>query len=219
MKNQTSLMKIKAKQLIIQGTRMFIPKKLLTLLLTGCLSVSAVAAEDPATAQSLADACAGCHGTDGNSHGPATPTLAGISVDYFKDNMASFKEQDGRYSTIMGRIARGYSEAEIALMAEYFSRQTFIAGNQPFDPKLAKKGGKLHRKYCEKCHEDGGRSTEDDTGILAGQWMDYLRYTLDDINNGRRPISRKMKKKLSKLEKSKGPEALEALINYYGSQK
>ncbi len=198
---------------------MKIIQNILTLLLIGAMSVTANSYAATATARDLAATCAGCHGTDGNSHGPATPSLAGMSVDYFKDNMASFKQQDGRFSTIMGRIARGFSEAEIALMADYFSKQPFIARTQKYDPKLARKGARLHRKYCEKCHEDGGRYTEDDTGILAGQWMAYLRYTLDDINNRRRQISRKMKKKLSKLAKNKGPEAIEALINYYGSQK
>ncbi len=194
-------------------------KKLLALLIIGGMSVSANSLAETATAQALANTCAGCHGTDGSSNGPATPSLAGMSVDYFKDAMADYKAKDGRFSTIMGRIAKGYSEEEIALMADYFSKQTFVRKEQKFDPKLAKQGGKLHRKYCEKCHEDGGRSSEDDAGILAGQWMDYLHYTMDDFKNGRRDMPKKMKKKVSKLEKDKGPEALEALINYYGSQK
>lgn len=198
---------------------MKVNKKLLTLLIIGGMSVSANSMAETTTAQALANTCAGCHGTDGSSNGPATPSLAGISVDYFKDAMADYKAKDGRYSTIMSRIAKGYSEKEIALMADYFSKQIFVRKEQQFDPKLAKQGGKLHRKYCEKCHEDGGRSSEDDAGILAGQWMDYLHYTMDDFKNGRRDIPKKMKKKVSKLEKDKGPEALEALINYYGSQK
>ncbi len=198
---------------------MKLTKKVLTLVVLGGLSVSGNSLAEMPTAQALANTCAGCHGTDGSSNGPATPSLAGISVDYFKDAMESYQEKDGRFSTIMGRIAKGYTKEEIALMADYFSRQTMVRKEQKFDAKLAKQGAKHHKKYCEKCHEDGGRSSEDDAGILAGQWMEYLHYTMDDFTNGRRDMPKKMKKRVSKLEKKHGPEALEALINYYGSQK
>ena len=37
--------------------------------------------------------------------------------------------------------------------------------NQP-DAKLAEKGAKLHDKYCEKCHSEGGKIIE---GIFKGE--------------------------------------------------
>ena len=43
------------------------------------------------TASMLADTCAGCHGTDGASVGPATPNIAGLSETYFTDTMLAFK--------------------------------------------------------------------------------------------------------------------------------
>ncbi len=194
-------------------------KKVLTAIVLGGLAISGNSWAGTASAQALANTCAGCHGTDGNSVGPATPTLAGISAEYFKEAMEDYQNADGRAATIMKRIAKGYSEEEIALMADYFASQKMQRRDQQFDKKMAKAGAKLHKKYCEKCHEDGGRSSEDDAGILAGQWMQYLQFTMDDFVSGKREMTKKMKKKVKKMEKDKGPEAVTQLIHFYGSQK
>lgn len=169
------------------------------------------------SATMLANTCAGCHGTNGSSAGPASPTIAGISMDYFIETMEAYQSGE-RPSTIMGRIAKGYSEKEIELMANYFSKQPFVRQPQEYDAKQAKLGKKLHKKYCEKCHEDGGRSSEDDAGILAGQWQAYLRFNLQDFTSGKRPMEKKMKKRLDKVAKAHGQTGIDALINYYASQ-
>ncbi len=188
------------------------------LILGGSLLAGVAMAETP-SATMLANTCAGCHGTGGVSHGPATPTIAGVSEEYFKEVMEAYKNGDRR-STIMGRIAKGYTEEEIALLAGYFAKQKFVpAKGQKYDPKLAKKGAKLHDKYCEKCHADGGTSVEDDAGILAGQWKPYLKYTLSDFLAGKSEMPKKMRKKLKKLHEKKGDAGIEALLNYYASKK
>lgn len=194
-------------------------KKVLALVVLGGLSVSGNSLAGTASAVDLANTCAGCHGTDGSSVGPATPSLAGISPAYFKEAMLNYKDPEGRASTIMARIAKGYTEEEINLMAGYFSKQKMVRKDQKFDAAQAKEGAKLHKKYCEKCHEDGGRSAEDDAGILAGQWMEYLEFTMDDFTSGKREMTKKMKKKVEKLQADKGDKALSDLIHYYGSQK
>jgi sulfide dehydrogenase cytochrome subunit len=167
----------------------------------------------------LAYTCAGCHGTNGNSNGPATPSLAGASRDYLVEVMQQYRAGE-RASTIMGRIARGYSDEEIRAMAGFFSKQEFEpAKNQPFDADQVEKGARLHHKYCEKCHGKGGASAEDDAGILAGQWTPYLRYTLDDMRTGKSPLSKKMKKKLEKLHQKSGDAGIEQLLDFYASRK
>ncbi|MEN8166545.1 MAG: c-type cytochrome [Pseudomonadota bacterium] len=170
-----------------------------------------------ASATMLSNTCAGCHGTYGASSGPATPSLGGISNDYFIETMQGFASGDIK-STIMGRIAKGYSEEEIVAMAGYFSKQKFVPAKQPFDAAKAKKGAKLHDKYCEKCHAEGGSTAEDDSGILAGQLVPYLQYTLADYKVGDREMSKKMKKKVNKLLKKEGDAGIDALMNYYASQ-
>jgi len=180
------------------------------------LATSGGAIAGGASAVMLADTCSGCHGTDGASGGPATPTIAGISNDYFIEIMQGFASGDIP-STIMGRIAKGYTDEETAAMAKYFSAMKFTKAKQDFDAKLAKKGGKLHDKYCEKCHAEGGSSAEDDSGILNGQWGPYVHWTLVDFMDGKREAPKKMKKKLAKLHKKEGDAGIKALLEYYKS--
>ena len=188
-----------------------------SLLLLCCLSMFNIANADTPSASMLANTCAGCHGTNGSSVGPASPTIAGISHDYFIETMEAYKKGE-RPSTIMTRIAKGYTDEEINLMAGFFSKQKFVRQSQRFDSKKAQTGKKLHKKYCEKCHEKGGRSSEDDAGILAGQWEPYLRFTMQDFTSGNRKMEKKMQKKMQALDKSHGDKGVDALIHFYASQ-
>jgi cytochrome subunit of sulfide dehydrogenase len=166
----------------------------------------------------LSNTCAGCHGTDGASVGPASPSIAGLSKEYFKEVMKGFKE--GKVpATIMDRIAKGYDDAEFAKMADFFAAKPFVKAKQESDKALADKGAKLHEKYCEKCHADGGTSAADDSGILAGQWKPYLHFTLEDYKSGKREATKKMAKKMEEMASKEGDAGYEALINFYASQK
>lgn len=197
-------------------------KALLAVGLSVVLSSSVLAADPKlmtgASAVMLANTCAGCHGTNGASVGPATPIIAGLSKDYFVETMEGFKEGEIP-STIMGRIAKGYSEEEFKQMADYFGNKPFIYAKQTFDNSSADKGAKLHDKYCEKCHSEGGKSAEDDSGVLAGQWVPYLDWTLADVINGDREAPKKMKKALSRLVKKEGDKGVAALLDYYARHK
>ena len=186
--------------------------------LTSGMLLSGAATASGASADALGYTCAGCHGFNGSSTGPATPNLAGASQEYVTEVMKGYK--DGSItSTIMGRIAKGYSDEQFALMGEFFAKQKLTKPKQKFDAKLAKKGAKLHDKYCEKCHEDGGSSAEDDSGILAGQWVPYLKYTFVDYHGDGREMGKKMKKKMKKLNKKEGDAGIEALLNFYAEAK
>ena len=76
----------------------------------------------PLGARSLAANCAACHGTNGNSAGGAIPGLAGMNKEYFLNQLKAFKEGK-REATVMHQIARGYSDAEMAVLGDYFSAQ------------------------------------------------------------------------------------------------
>jgi len=191
---------------------------LISLALGSGLALNASAVAATASAEMLAYTCAGCHGTDGSSNGPGIPTIAGASEEYLNEIMMAYRNGE-RASTIMERIAKGYSDEEIKAMSAFFAKQPFKVFPQEHDPKLAKAGAKLHKKYCEKCHAEGGTSAEDDSGILAGQWMPYLEYTMADYQSGRLTPTKKMKKKMEKLEKKEGAEGYKKLIHFYGSAK
>lgn len=123
------------------------------------------------------------------------------------------------YSTIMGRIAKGYTADEIQLMADFYAGKTYVAANQMADASMVKKGAKLHDKYCEKCHSEGGTLKDDDAGILAGQWKPYLEWQIADVQAGKRDTGKKMKKKLNKLIEKEGDAGVQAVLHYYASQK
>ncbi len=179
------------------------------------LALSGVALATP-SGEMLGNTCAGCHGTKGNTNGPATPGLAGISVEYFVDAMKAY-QTGTRPATVMGRIAKGYTEEEIKAMADYFAGQKYRPLAQKPDKALAATGKKLHTTSCEKCHERGGRSNEEAT-ILAGQPIPYLQWTMDDFTSGKREMPKKMKTKMEEVHKAKGDEAYKALVHFYGSQ-
>ena len=68
----------------------------------------------------LSMSCAGCHGTDGKSPG-AMPSLYGKSAKYIESSLLSFLHGK-RQGTVMNRIAKGYSEEDIKLIAEHFQK-------------------------------------------------------------------------------------------------
>ena len=172
-----------------------------------------------ASAGMLADTCAGCHGTDGASGGPATPTIAGMSEDYLVETMKAYKSGD-RWSTIMGRIAKGYTDEEIMAMSQHYAALPYKGQTQVKMDAKAKAGQKLHDKYCEKCHENGASEVEDDSGLMAGQWMPYVHWTLDDYVAGRNtPTEKKMAKAMKKMLDEHGPSSIEKLVHFYGSRK
>lgn len=193
-----------------------------------------------ASIEMLTGACVACHGPSGASVGPATPSLAGLPAVYFIGAMLSYKHgQDldaaeaeaasdpeledvevfARHGTIMDRIASGYTLDEIKAMAHYFADKPVFLATQEFDAELASTGEALHSDNCEKCHEEGGRSTVDDMVPLAGQWKHYLQYSLADFHGGARGMPKKMKSRLEEVMETEGEGGLAALINYYASQR
>ena len=168
--------------------------------------------------QTLAEPCAGCHGTDGTSVGGA-PTIANLTVDYFVLVMKEYAEGK-RASTVMARIAKGYTETEFKAMAMYFDKKSFGRSTQKFDAALAEKGKALQTKYCENCHEKEGRKS-DGIGVLAGQRLDYLVYAVEDFKSGKRSLEmdKRKKQKMDELFKDHGDAGFKAVLNFYASQK
>jgi sulfide dehydrogenase cytochrome subunit len=79
-------------------------------------------AQENAAARSLAATCANCHGTDGRSVAKEMASLAGLPKDYLVSQMKAFRD-GARAATVMPQIAKGYSDAQIELVADYLSRR------------------------------------------------------------------------------------------------
>lgn len=194
-------------------------------LLAGLLSLGMTS---PATADLLdaLEQCYNCHGHKGQSVTPEMPIIAGYSVTYITDTMTEYRHSErpcheARYvsgphkgqTDDMCSIARKLSRTETETIAEHLTKEPFITAKQEFDAERAKEGKKLHNRMCEKCHEDGGSSPDDDNGILAGQWTQYVRHQMEEFDTGRRSMVKKMKKQFDKLDLND----IEDLVQYYAS--
>ena len=72
--------------------------------------------------RALASGCAICHGPEGRPvAGSAVGALAGKRADAFVAAMNAFRQGKGE-ATVMPQIARAYGDAEIAALADYFSK-------------------------------------------------------------------------------------------------
>ena len=80
--------------------------------------VSVQKSESSPRGQILALSCASCHGTDGKSAG-IIPSIDGFSAEYIETALKGFKT-GARPSTVMSRHAKGYTDEELKLIAEYF---------------------------------------------------------------------------------------------------
>ncbi|MDZ7753904.1 MAG: c-type cytochrome [Gammaproteobacteria bacterium] len=164
----------------------------------------------------VSNTCAGCHGTNGVSEGEA-PTIAGLPKEYLVSAMKTYRD-DSRYSTIMGRIAKGYSDAEIDAMATFFAEQTWKPAAQETDPELVARGQTLHgEKFCGGCHGAGGEMSNDTTPQIAGQYAGYLYFQMLDIANPDTPIS-EGSKMMRTLFQALTEDDLKALAHFYASQ-
>jgi len=169
-----------------------------------------------ATGKMLAGACFGCHGPEGRSRASAIPSLAGLPEGYFINVMQAY-QYGGRYASVMGRIAQGFEGDEIARMASYFSRLQVQPKAQRVKWRLVSKGRQLHRRYCLECHGDLTHEPSKDANLLHGQWMDYLRWTLQDYMIGINQADPEMAEQLAGLVRRHGSDGLEALLNYLAS--
>jgi len=187
------------------------------LLAAGGLATGSAAAAMPDAGTMLANTCLGCHGPGGSSTGPATPTIAGMQPESFLEAMKGYKEGT-RPATVMDRLVKGYTEDEIKAMAAVFAKQPFVRYAQKVDDKKVAEGKKLHKDHCEKCHVDEGMKDEDGSSVLAGQWLPYLRFAMEDFQGGGREMPKKMKSQVEKVQE-KGPDALDSLLQFYASKK
>jgi cytochrome c553 len=69
----------------------------------------------------LAGNCFACHGPDGHSPG-TVPSIDRLGKKRLVSDMHDFRS-GAAPSTVMGRQAKGYSDAEIEAIADYISRK------------------------------------------------------------------------------------------------
>jgi cytochrome c553 len=91
------------------------------------------AAQDLTASRSLAASCFTCHGTDGNSSGGIPPSLAGRNSGELFQMMKDF-QSGKRPATVMHQQARGYTDAQLKLIASYFESVKPTSARAPAKP-------------------------------------------------------------------------------------
>lgn len=81
---------------------------------------------NPVPAAVMAHSCAACHGTHGQLGDEFFKPLAGMPVQQFVRTMTDFRE-NRRPATLMGHVARGFTDADLQAMAEFFAAQPPLA--------------------------------------------------------------------------------------------
>ncbi len=126
--------------------------------------------------------CAACHGIDGQAAYPMFPNLAGQQKDYFVVQMNSFRDhsRSDKYAiAYMWGMAR-LSDEQINVIADYYSLQKPMVGEQINSPELAH-GKEIFEKgipdiglvACSTCHGVNGAGNAEIPRI-AGQHSEYI---------------------------------------------
>lgn len=97
-------------------------RKYVCLVLTGLISTALISfstqADELSRAAMLSYTCAGCHGTNGISPG-SIPSIYCKSADTIEKALKEYRDGK-RFSTVMGRHVKGYTDHEIQLISGYF---------------------------------------------------------------------------------------------------
>jgi len=152
--------------------------------------------------EDLARTCNACHGLNGVSVGPSMPSIGGLSETYLKNVLLQWKSGE-RYAATMDRHVKGYSDAELAALATYFSKLPWTPVVQPADAKIMAQG-KEATERCETCHGDtGGKPDDTDTPMLNGQWAQYMEMELMKYRNDAAKMPhKKMRTNAKKLDEA-----------------
>jgi sulfide dehydrogenase cytochrome subunit len=128
-------------------------------------------------AAALARNCAACHGLTGASSGRLIPHIGGQEEGYLRRVLMGFKKGD-RPTVFMERLAKGYTEQELASVAAYFARLPWSPPAQVTDPGLVDRGRTLARERCVSCHAESDDAVSEVAPLIAGQWAEYLKEEL-----------------------------------------
>ena len=121
--------------------------------------------------KALAAACAKCHGEDGNSKIPGTPSLAGQQPHYLVAAIQEYHQGERKVAT-MKSMMRGSNTMELEKLGLYFASQAPAQRSAPsFGDPVA---GEPATAMCGGCHGSRGVSTDGATPSLAGQDPQYL---------------------------------------------
>ena len=156
------------------------PLRNITTRLIGALILIASTAA-PLLAQSIEErlpTCLACHGQNGTSATPETPSLGALPAFYSTVQLLMFRERL-RVVAPMNDMAKGLSDADLSRLGEIITKLPAPApADGPIDEARAERARALiQRAKCSTCHRPNFAGQEN-VPRLAGQREDYLLKSL-----------------------------------------
>ena len=149
------------------------------------LVVSPADAQDIQAGRTKAQACAACHGADGNSASGQFPYLAGQTWRYIYVQLKDFKE-GRRQDPVMSPMAAPLSREDMIDIANYYAAQPLKPSAFKADETKVKLGkAKADETLCTMCHL-GGFAGQNEIPRVAGQQYDYVVKQLRDFKARKR---------------------------------
>ncbi len=155
------------------------------------MALPAYAAGDASAGRSKAQACAACHGADGNASIPNYPKLAGQHAGYLVKQLQAFKAKR-RMNPIMNGQVANLKKSDMDDIAAYFSKQK-VSLAAATDAKKRKLGERIYRggnqakavAACMACHgPNGAGNPPANFPSLSGQNEAYVVKSLKDFKAG-----------------------------------
>lgn len=141
---------------------------------------------DAAAGKAKSEACAACHGPDGNSTNPLIPSLAGQTPLYIYYQLVQFREQR-RVNELMSPFAAKLTDADMKDIAAYYSGQKAAEPALPADdPRYEAGKAVVAGNHCGSCHLPT-LTGQQQIPRIAGLQYDYLVKQLRGFKTGERP--------------------------------
>ena len=179
-------------------------------------------AADPARGEELAESgkCAKCHGDAGVSDDPDDVNIAGLRDSYIFKQLKDYQDKN-RDDKDMLKTVKDLDDQQLADLAVWFAAQAPapVAADRNTDPavlRLVFHGDPTRMlKACASCHGRDGRGGQFDHPALAGQYPDYLVYTLTEFREDDR--TNDIYSRMRHVAQALTEEEIEALASYYGT--
>jgi cytochrome c553 len=144
------------------------------------VTLSSAMAQDIEAGRTKSQACAACHGADGNSPSGQFPNLAGQTWRYIYVQLKDYKE--GRRSDpVMTAMAAPLSRQDMIDIGNYFAAQKARPSTFKADEAKVRLGrAKADENLCSMCHL-GGFAGQNEIPRVAGQQYDYIVKQMRDF--------------------------------------